>query len=209
VYIDLQSRKCESTRLNEFHGTEDELNSQPASLKYYIGAIAACMAAFHGGRGGTVAERALAEGRPGNGCLDDAVRDLLQRLVDAHRRNPTLPFVADTSGGAAVSAPCPRLTLISPTHGKEGQVVTITGQRLDDVGVEIVSDRSWNESEPPTVTRQSAQTIEIEMPAFSGSTDGSSCTNAKPVTPNGHIVCVAIRDGTVGFLNSMEFTYDA
>lgn len=215
IYRDLQNQNCRSSALNTFNGTEDELdNPKNAALVLYVGAIAACMAALHGGHDWAVAERALEIAPPDEHCLDGSVRALLRRLVEAHRKDPTARLVASGSAGAAPAPPCPRITALTPDHGPVNTPITITGRHLDQVqSITIVvegkklKNGEWDENQKwqcitgyDTVASQSDGSIQIQLPDI----NKSSC----PVQQEMRI-WIAIAGSDDQLIDSKEFTYHA
>ena len=98
----------------------------------YGGAAAACLAAFEGQADRWAqAESAVQQLDRPVSCLDVAAYDLLVRLVDAHRADPSARIVAATGGSGALEPPCPTITGLSPSQGPPGTVVTVIGINLD------------------------------------------------------------------------------
>lgn len=208
IYQDLQAGRCESRLGNRFLGGHDDLGK---GLDLYIGAIAACMAALHGGTntGPTkdptndweLAEQVLATDVEVHDCLDSAVRALLENLVTAHRDNPYGRFVAGTGGGVAAPL-CPHTTGVAPRHARPGQTVVITGRHLDRVeSVNIITDPTsdWDNGTPVTDTVISARSITVVVP--------TAQTEPAGTPPLGEVL-LALSDRTTGWIASVAFTID-
>lgn len=118
---------------------DGELRALSDAAQRLYGAVAdACLAALHGQPGRwAAAEDALQALASPVSCLDVATYELLQRLVDAHRANPSGPFEARTDPASAAAPPCPTITQLDPNHGPSGTRVRITGMNLDHV-VEVL-----------------------------------------------------------------------
>jgi hypothetical protein len=101
----------------------------------YEGAGTACLAAFHGRpelwpRAESALER-LAGRTARLDCLQQAVHQLLERLVAAHRAEPKARLRRSTAGPRGTIA-CPRFTRLVPDHGPAagGYQVRIEGEHL-------------------------------------------------------------------------------
>lgn len=127
VYNALQSRRCRTTTPQQVNGTSSELNGD--SFDLYVGAVAACMAAFNGGGNWSTAERALGTAPNGGHCFDATVRAVLEDLVRLHRENPAGTFVVQSGGGQPRSS-CPDVTGVNPTLVQPDDLLTITGRNL-------------------------------------------------------------------------------
>jgi hypothetical protein len=112
--------------------------------RLYSGASDACLAAFKGRAGLWPAAEAAYESivTPTNlNCIDRAAFQLLERLVDAHRKNPEGVFEADVSPGGTGRPACPTITRVTPDRGQTGTQVTVTGSHFDQIeDVEIEYD---------------------------------------------------------------------
>ena len=136
AYYSLMHGDCARTlALAEGRLEVHQLSGPPRTL--YEGAGAACLAAFeHRPRLWPRAEAAMARyarqaGVPG--CEDRAVYELLQRLVLAHRADPSARLVKRVAGRRALV--CPRFTSITPSHGpaEGGYTVRLEGEHLPEV----------------------------------------------------------------------------
>lgn len=116
----------------ETEGTDlNGLSDTARSL--YGGAAAACLAALEGQADRWAqAESAVQQLTPPLSCLDVAAYDLLVRLVDVHRANPSARIVPATGESGALEPPCPTITGLSPSQGPPGAVVTVIGTNLDN-----------------------------------------------------------------------------
>jgi hypothetical protein len=155
IYQDLQARRCESRLGNTFRGAADELDG----LKdVYIGAIAACMAALKGGtntgpkkdpkKDWAFAEHVLDAGPKIEDCLAGAVKQLLERLVAAHRKDPGAQLLASDAATASAMPSCPQVTSKTPASAHLGDTMVLTGRNLLRVeSVNIVSnERDWGDN---------------------------------------------------------------
>lgn len=115
----------------------------------YLGAGSACLAAFHGRpelwpRADAALER-VTRHAPTPDCESRAVYELLRRLVEAHRAEPSARLVKQTVGKRELA--CPRFTKITPNHGpaEGGYTVRIEGENLPPVvGVNFSVDLGVN-----------------------------------------------------------------
>jgi IPT/TIG domain len=113
------------------------------------GAASACLAAFHGRaelwpRADTSLDR-MTRHAPTLDCESRAVYELLNRLVEAHRAEPSARLVKQTVGRRALA--CPRFTKITPSHGpaEGGYTVRVEGENLPPVvGVNFLLEASVN-----------------------------------------------------------------
>lgn len=132
IYLAVQKKTC-LPELANTRGRKAELKR--TSYDLYVGVVAACLAAFRNGGAEewATAEEGLKAPKDGT-CLDKPIRDLLQRLVDAHRKNPTWQFTAQVPTGASGRRPsCPAITRIDPAKGPiVNAKITVTGTNLSD-----------------------------------------------------------------------------
>jgi hypothetical protein len=164
VYNALQSMQCRTKAPQTVDGLDSEL--QGDSFDLYVGAVAACMAAFHGGRNWSTAERALADAPLGDNCFDSTVRGLLENLVRLHRENPTLPFAVAT-GGARPRSPCPDVTQVNPSRIVPGQEITVSGRGLNLVTGVSVSRENWDPLQSDLDFATDSGKIHVTMPDLS------------------------------------------
>jgi hypothetical protein len=127
--------------------SKDEMTGPLRTL--YVGAASACLAAFHGSAGlWSRAEAALASTTrhaPRMDCESRAVYELLKRIMEAHRAEPSARLVKQSVGKQEL--PCPRFTKITPNHGpaEGGYTVRIEGENLPPVvGVNFNVDHGVN-----------------------------------------------------------------
>jgi hypothetical protein len=107
------------------------------SRTLYLGAASACLAAFE--RSGKLWPRAEAAFEKATrttttfDCESRAVFELLRRLVEAHRADPSARLVKRLVGKRALV--CPYFTKITPNHGPEagGYTVQVEGRNLPQV----------------------------------------------------------------------------
>lgn len=121
---------------------DGSLDLGAASEALYRGTAAACLAAIEGqqGRWSDAEAAAQTAGSGDGGCLDRAVRRLLDGLLEAHRADPAASFERGRDAGTAIAPPCPSISRLSPDHGPNGTAVRISGAHLDTAGLEVRLD---------------------------------------------------------------------
>jgi hypothetical protein len=165
---------------------------------FYDGAAAACLAAFDGrddlwAYAEEVASRAL----PLRDCLDRAVFALLSRLVDIHRKEPTITLERK-AGAPGETLPCPRILRLIPEHGPPQG-----GYELKVVGVHL----------PPVVVIHFTQYIDFEprdIPITVHSVGSTEAVFTVPPQLAGAERSVAIipEGWPLGPIATPEFVYD-
>src|SRR3954466_13911858 len=109
-----------------------DVTDEEATL--FHGAAAACLAAFHGKtQRWEDAEHALDSlGVRPDGCIDQAVYDVLGSAVQAHRADPTAAF--KLAKGQKIALPCPTINALSVTTDAEnGITIVVSGDNLGQV----------------------------------------------------------------------------
>jgi hypothetical protein len=135
AYYMLMEGDCAGVlRMAEGKGDEP-LSGRTGTL--FGGAASACLAAFHGRaelwpRADVALER-MARHAPTLDCEFRAVYELLKRLVEAHRAEPSARMVKQAVGRRPLA--CPRFTKITPNHGpaEGGYTVRVEGENLPPV----------------------------------------------------------------------------
>lgn len=193
AYRELQQLRC-----SKVFDRVRELKKPAVTL--YTGAAQACLAAFSG-RSNLWARAAAAydevSGRSGElTCMDRAALALLERLVTAHEADPEAVF-EKAPGSASKAPPCPRITGLSPDHGKEKTLVRMTGRNLvgNVVGIDVVDSLGNSHSAgPPTEVGDGA--LEFTMPEAPPSDASAS-------------VCIVVRAEPDWSADGAMFTYDS
>jgi hypothetical protein len=115
----------------------------------YGGLAAACLAAFHGQPDRWAEADAAFDGLGlPEGCVNVAAYDLLRRLVEGHRSNPTGVF-QEADPSEAHAPPCPTISALEPAQGPPGTQVRIRGTNLDQVLKIFVYFRNGDVDDPP------------------------------------------------------------
>ena len=143
----------------------------------YLGAGSACLAAFHGRaelwpRADAAFER-MTRHAPTLDCESRAVYELLKRLVEAHRAEPSARLVKQTAGRRALA--CPRFTRITPNHGpaEGGYTVRIEGENLPSiVGVNFIVD--YGVSHHSRAVLRDGRYVEVTVPRPRHPEEGAS-----------------------------------
>jgi hypothetical protein len=165
---------------------------------FYDAAAAACLAAFDGrGELWAYAEEVASRALPLRDCLDRAVSALLSRLVDIHRKEPTIKLERQPAAPGE-TLPCPRILRLIPEHGPPQG-----GYELRVVGVHL----------PPVVVIHFTQYIDFEprdIPITVHSVGGTEAVLTVPRQLVGAERSVAVipEGWPLGPINTPEFVYD-
>jgi hypothetical protein len=133
----------------------------------YAGVAWACLAAFEGRADlWPRADAAYARNRSEAArfdCETRAVYELLRRLVEAHRADPSARLVKQRVGRRELV--CPRFTGITPDHGPEegGYTVRIEGRNLPHV-VNITWFNEYPDTHHFSAVSQDGRHVEITVP---------------------------------------------
>jgi hypothetical protein len=135
AYRLLQANQC----LELHKGVEAGDLALGQSQRLYEGAAAACLAAFHGHTGLWEVAVAVAddEATGAGGCLDQAVSEMLQLLVDEHRKDPSAQFELQIGSADPIEPPCPSITGLAAVPGSGSTDIQIRGTNLDDPEIEV------------------------------------------------------------------------
>jgi hypothetical protein len=176
---------------------ERELSGLGRAL--YAGAGSACLAAFEGRaelwpRADAAFEKTTSHAARFD-CENRAVYELLRRLVEAHRADPSARLVKRVVGKRALV--CPYFTKITPNHGPEagGYTVRIEGRNLPHV-VSITWVNEYPDTHHFDAVSQDGRHVEITVPPAFHSPDES---------PHGYVSPDGARPWTG---SGVEFTYD-
>ena len=143
----------------------------------YLGAGSACLATFHGRpelwpRADAAFER-MKRHAAGLDCESRDVYELLKRLVEAHRAEPSARLVKQTEGRGQLA--CPRFTRITPNHGpaEGGYTVRIEGDNLPPVvGVNFIVD--YGVSHHSKAVLRDGRYVEVTVPRPRHPEEGAS-----------------------------------
>ena len=139
LFAALRDGACQEV-LDEVNGGTARDILDKNQLAAYRGAASACLAAFNhrpelwanaaSAATEVAGHKSLAE------CLDIGAYQLLRRLIDAHRAEPTARFVRGGRGSAA-RPPCPRILSLNPAHGPAsgGYRIQVLGEYLPNPAV--------------------------------------------------------------------------
>jgi hypothetical protein len=135
AYELLQQNRCSEL----LEGVDSDRLPLGQSETLYRGAAAACLAAFHGRSDLWLqAIEAAQDGAPvGGGCLDQAVAEMLELLVDEHRKDPSAQFEVTTGGRSTIALRCPSIGELEAKPGEDGTSIRIRGNFLDDPQLEV------------------------------------------------------------------------
>jgi hypothetical protein len=136
AYYSLMEGDCTHVlALSEGKGEGYQLSASTRTL--YEGVASACLAAFEGRallwpRAEAAFEK-ITRQAGGLICEERAVYQLLQRLIEAHRAEPSAQLLKRSVGRRAL--PCPSFTRIAPNHGpaEGGYTVRLEGENLPAV----------------------------------------------------------------------------
>lgn len=130
----------------------------------YTGAAQACLAATQGRDDlwddAQRAREQVAGSVAALTCLERAVFDLLDRLLDVHEEHPAgIDIRAGPDGGQA--PPCPTIDGLDPSSGPGGTTVTVRGQHLGDVTVGVYYDDDPGDlpDEEPVIAAQDDSSV--------------------------------------------------